>query len=66
MVVPVTNLKGTYDNGFARISTFSEHSNEREVLFNAFNIFKIVSLQTKTKKNFECYGITVEYGDKAN
>ena len=39
--VPVTNLKGIHDNGFANISNFSDHPSEREVLFNAFNVFKI-------------------------
>jgi hypothetical protein len=41
--VPVKNLKGIFDNGFADISTFSFFSLEKEVLINAFNVFKILS-----------------------
>jgi hypothetical protein len=39
--VPVHNLKGLHDNGFARITKFSDHPSEKEVLFNAFNMFQI-------------------------
>ena len=45
--VPVKNLKGLHDNGFANISSCSDTPWEREVLFNAFNMFKIQSLRTK-------------------
>jgi hypothetical protein len=42
--VPVANLKGMGDNGFAKIEAFSEHPREDEVLINAFNVFKILNL----------------------
>ena len=41
--IPKINLGGELDHGFADISNFSEYHNEKEVLFNALNIFKIVS-----------------------
>ena len=43
--VPASNLKGMLDNGFAHISYYSEHEHEREVLVNAFNVFKILSYE---------------------
>ena len=43
--VPIINLNGMHDNGFAHISSISEHPSEKEVLFNAFNTFKILSLR---------------------
>ena len=43
--IPVVNLKGTGDNGFAAINKFSEHSHEKEVLINAFNVFKILHIK---------------------
>ena len=60
--VPVKNLKGLHDNGFAHISNYSEHSSEREVLFNAFNLFKIEFLQKIATKNIDIYELTLEYG----
>jgi hypothetical protein len=45
--VPTCNLRGMTDNGFAHISIFSCHKSEREVLFNAFNVFKIISLHSE-------------------
>ena len=43
--VPVVNLKGIGDNGFAAIKAFSEHPREEEVLINAFNVFKILHIK---------------------
>jgi hypothetical protein len=45
--VPTCNLRGMFDNGFAHLSIFSDHPNEREVLINAFNLFKIISCRRK-------------------
>jgi hypothetical protein len=42
ILVPVKNLKGMDNNGFAQISDFSEHPKEKEVLFNAFNVFQVL------------------------
>jgi hypothetical protein len=39
------NMKGMFDNGFANLSTFSDHPNEKEVLINVFNVFRIVNLK---------------------
>ena len=55
------NLKGLHDNGFTHISHFSQHPSEHEVLFNAFNMFRILSLHTKSIKNVEVHEITMEY-----
>ena len=41
--VPVRNLKSRVDNGFAYISYFLP--GEEEVLFNAFNVFKVLSFK---------------------
>ena len=49
--VPVQNLKGLHDNGFAHIPNYSDNPGEREVLFNAFNMFKIQSLGIKMINN---------------
>lgn len=35
-----------HDNGFAHISSLSEHPLEKEVLVNTFNVFKILSLHS--------------------
>ena len=45
ILVPVANLKGMGDNGFANICDFSDHSIEKEVLVNAFNVFKVLRIQ---------------------
>lgn len=45
IAVPVKNLKGIGDNGFAKIDEFSQHPSEKEVLINAFNVFKIINLK---------------------
>jgi hypothetical protein len=47
--VPVNNLKGIFDNGFANITTFSFSKSEKEILFNAFNIFKIIAFKKASK-----------------
>ena len=62
--VPVVNLSGLYDNGFAHISYYSVHPNEREVLFNAFNVFKIISFYSffDENKNMMIHTIHLEYG----
>ena len=43
--IPVDNLKGTFDNGFANITKFSCYPSEKSVLFNAFNLFKILRVE---------------------
>jgi hypothetical protein len=60
IIVPVANLKGLFDNGFAHISRFSSYSNEQEVLLNAFNVFKI--LKVSPKKGERLYRVVLEYG----
>jgi hypothetical protein len=45
--VPVKNLKSQVDNGFAYISYFSP--GEKEVLINAFNVFKVLSFKKAGK-----------------
>jgi hypothetical protein len=40
--IPIVNLKGMFDNGFAHITNYSEHESEREVLINTFNVFKVI------------------------
>ena len=60
--VPVINLNGMHDNGFAHISTCSENPNEKEVLFNAFNTFKILSFQIVIINEVEVHQMIVEYG----
>lgn len=47
--VPVNNLKGIFDNGFANVTTFSFSKSEKEILFNAFNIFKIIAFKKASK-----------------
>jgi hypothetical protein len=51
-----------FDNGFAHVSNYSEHPNEREILINAFNLFKIKSVYTKQIRNFDINVIYLEYG----
>ena len=60
--LPILNLRGMHDNGFASTSHCSAHPSEREVLFNAFNLFKIKSICTKTKNKLSIYEVTLEYG----
>lgn len=60
--VPVGNLNGPQDHGFAHISNYSLHSDEREVLFNAFNLFKIVGFGICLRNNLELLEISLEYG----
>ena len=43
--IKFVNLKGILDNGFARLRTFSDHTDEKEVLINAFNVFKILGFK---------------------
>ena len=52
--VPEINLKGMLDNGFADISLASSFSAEKEVLFNACNIFKVLSFR-KAKKDEQAH-----------
>jgi hypothetical protein len=44
--VPVGNLGGMHDNGLANIARYSEHPFEKEVLVNALNVFKILSIHS--------------------
>jgi hypothetical protein len=37
-------MGGIFDNGLANIRFYSDHANEKEVLINAFNLFKVVAL----------------------
>ena len=62
--VPTCNLGGMIDNGFAHISIFSCHKSEREVLFNAFNVFKIISLHSEldSYSQMMVYKLHLEYG----
>lgn len=59
--MPVKNLKGMDDNGFSQISAFSEHPKEKEVLFNAFNVFQILQLN-EPKVDEKYYTLCLEYG----
>ena len=43
--IPISNLKGYGDNGLAAIDYFSKHPSEKEVLINAFNVFKILCIK---------------------
>ena len=61
--VPISNLKGAYDNGFAHISPYSEHPSEKEVLVNIFNVFKILSFySTMADDGKVIYIVHLEYG----
>ena len=62
--VPVVNLSGMHDNGFAHISYYSVHRSEREVLFNAFNVFKILNFYPSfdDDKKVVFHTIHLEYG----
>ena len=60
--VPVTNLGGTHDNGFANISPYSFYRHEKEVLINTFNVFKILSLHSAAHDNIVIHTIALEYG----
>ena len=59
--VPASNLKGLYDNGLADISLTSYFSTEKEVLINAFNLFKILSFR-KANKDEQAHVLRLEYG----
>jgi hypothetical protein len=54
-------LKGMLDNGFADISLTSSFSAEKEVLFNTFNIFKVLSFR-KAKMDEQAHVLHLEYG----
>jgi hypothetical protein len=61
--VPVANLGGMHDNGFANISRYSFYRFEKEVLINAFNVFKILSLHSAAyEDNMIVHTIVLEYG----
>ena len=61
--IPVANLGGMHDNGFANISFYSFYRFEREVLINAFNVFKILSLHSAVHDdNMVIHTIALEYG----
>jgi hypothetical protein len=59
--VPLANLKGMFDNGFADISLVSSFFTEKEVLINAFNIFRILSFK-KANKDEQAHVLRLEYG----
>ena len=59
----MANLGGMYDNGFANISLYSEHPHEKEVLVNAFNIFKVLSLSSTLEENeMVVHYVRLQYG----
>ena len=61
--VPVENLGGKYDNGFANISHYSFYHFEKEVLINTFNLFKILFLHSTVHDNkMMFHTIALEYG----
>jgi hypothetical protein len=62
--VKATNLLGMYDNGFAKKSSFSEHPTEKEVLVNALNVFKIISVDSNFDETIEkvVHNLHLEYG----
>jgi hypothetical protein len=60
--IPVSNLNGPQDHGFAHMSSYSLYPAEREVLFNAFNLFKIVGFGIRLRNNLELLEISLEYG----
>ena len=47
--VRANNLKGMFDNGFTHIYKFAYFPDEREVLINAFNVFKVISFKKANK-----------------
>jgi hypothetical protein len=57
-----SNLRGIYDHGFASIRQFSEHPSEREVLVNAFNVFKILSVNSEVEDEMMVHSVRLEYG----
>lgn len=61
--VPVINLGGIHDNGFANIFSYSVHPSEKEVLVNALNVFKILSLHSSAEDNgMVIHTVHLEYG----
>ena len=64
--VPLAGLRGMNDNGFAYISKYSEHQSEKEVLINAFNVFKILCIQTAFDEGTDMviHTVYLQYGMK--
>ena len=61
--VPVKNLGGEHDNGFANISHYSFYHFEKEVLINTFNVFKILSLHSTVHDgDMVIHTVFLEYG----
>ena len=61
--VPVANLGGVHDNGLANISRYSFYRFEKEVLINAFNVFKILCVDSAVHDdNMVIHTIVLEYG----
>ena len=61
--VPVAYLGGMHDNGFAHISHYSDHPFEKEVLVNAFNVFKILSMDSTLEENeMMTHTVHLQYG----
>jgi hypothetical protein len=56
-------LNGIINNGFAKLSTFSDHIDEKEVLINAFNIFKIVGFK-QAGIDEKAHTVYLKYGSK--
>ena len=57
-----------FDNGFAHINRFSVHPNEKEVLINAFNLFKVLSVSSTYEEGKDkneqliVYTVRLQYG----
>ena len=60
--IPAKNLRGAFDNGFAKISGFSEEPREREVLVNAFNVFRVLFVHSALEEEMMSHTICLEYG----
>ena len=44
IIVKLENLGGKVDHGFAEIESQAYFAKEQEILFNAFNLFKVLSV----------------------
>lgn len=58
--VPIANLKSLFDNGFVHLTNYSAHPDQKEVLINAFNVFKVQGVRDP-KQGID-YRVYLEYG----